>query len=290
MIDKLGFKTTQLPDLRGNDDIVLEKSLQPFYRRNSRRLWLKNGATFALRFDLDSRRRPYNIYIEANPSQFSSYNELIDSWQKTFPLFEIKEPIIQRIDCAVNVPIAYEDLRASMYVEHIRLLDYIRSNSETTVFGKKPSRTILYDKAVQSKMAKGTILCRIERQFHNAKCPVRKLNELPQLIDIDPFKVIRFYEICERRNKDIILRGLYDSIEKNGFHNAVRTEIGGYDRVKWLMAHGYLRERTDIDLYKHFKNNLETFFQPKRLCANNIHPMTTDRLLSEKQKEEEHVE
>ena len=112
---------------------------------------------------------------------------------------------INRLDLCADLDLPVEYLYRTLRVPNKRVTEVIsRSVNNRGVqgyyVGKNPATLRVYNKLAQLKRFKNDAqslpaqLTRVEWEFRGKKCPVRRLSQLPKLLEIDPFECIEILE------------------------------------------------------------------------------------------------
>jgi hypothetical protein len=204
-------------------------------------------------------------YIIINPSRFECLNEFIAFLHSIIPGFDIEEPIIRRIDLVVDINLPLDYFRKHMQVKRKRYFKYIESDSDSIVFGKRPERIVVYDKAKRLGLPDNVCLTRVEKLQTKQKRLITRLTQIPELLHLDPFTNISFSECfvqwkeCKSLDDQVKISGFEKMIEEIGFHetrkqlNRSRHFIRDYSK--------YFGELDGPDLAEIFHQNLESYLE-----------------------------
>jgi hypothetical protein len=161
--------------------------------------------------------------IEVNPPRFGSASEMmhvlscIDSPATLF---------VNRIDHAVDVSLPVERVLQEIWFSRKTAREQYKRGKPTGCYlGKRPEQLCVYDRAKRARQL-GPIT-RIEMRQWRERAAIRRLSELPSLIDAPVFERVLFFEInssvdAEAQASPKFLR-LKSHIDAGGFTHAYQS-------------------------------------------------------------------
>jgi len=241
-----------------------------------------------LQFIAPGGKLPPLTTVETNPNNFPTGYAGVTSLLEIIFGEAFSDLKISRIDCNADVPgVSVEHIRRSIRIPRKRKSadvgrmheSYSNIGVQTFYVGKSPAQLRVYDKIQELKYQRldtsklPPVLTRMEWEFRERRCPVRFWGELPQMLDVEPFSGIEFFESHEHYSfryfprESFRLYGYNKLREDKGAHEAIRIINACYrhfsrDVREHLVENLNLKERIQAE----YRTSTKAFFENR--CAD----------------------
>lgn len=258
------------------------------YYRKAWRLDLSHSQSLIIKTSPRFTNVASPLSIELTPTKWNRMSEIEKILKQ---ITDPDELIIKRLDHAVDIPVALEDIHQGLKVKHKGEYDDFydggrvrksrkRSSLTGVNFGVKPEFLCVYDKAFymekerigKPKRLPGTevgVCTRFEiRQFTKA-IPFQRLSELPNYIETNLFRNIEFYSFPDEMKTS---RGeeFKQAAKHKGFHVAY-SEFNDGGNFQRTIARQLEKKQLGTELHEIYKETTRSFLdEPTKVVKNSM--------------------